>query len=74
LYSEFTVAAGTTHHLKLSIADGGDRGWDSWVLLGAESFTNKDHENTCVPEPAEAALLALGLSMIAAARRFLKLK
>lgn len=61
LYAEFTVKAGETHHLKLGIADAGDQILDSWVLLGGKTFTNVDHNNTAVPEPASMSLLAIGL-------------
>jgi len=59
LFAEFTVTAGTTHHLKLAVADAGDQILDSWVLLGANSFTNQPHND--VPEPTTLSFMAMGL-------------
>lgn len=67
LYVEFTVPANEEHHMKLAIADAGDRELDSWVLLGAESFINQpadpiipDPPNS-VPEPSTLACIGFGL-------------
>jgi hypothetical protein len=52
---QFDVNAGDTYNLKLAIADEGDRKLDSWVLLGANSFTltpsdTSPSDTTCPPD------------------------
>ena len=61
-YSEFTLDAGTTHHMKIAIADATDNVVDSWVVLGGDSFINKPHS---VPEPGSLFLIAIGMLSLA---------
>ena len=67
LSASFTVAGGSTHHMKLAIADAGDHILDSWVLIGGESFTNQPPST--VPEPSTLAMLAIGVGGLIFARR-----
>ncbi len=60
LFVTFTVAGGSTHHMKLAIADAGDTVLDSWVMIGGNSFTNQPPVEA-VPEPTTLALFAVGL-------------
>jgi hypothetical protein len=72
LYVNFTVNANETHHLKLAIADAGDKIYDSWVLIGEGSFINKPSQN--VPEPAAISLFGLGLLSLVSIRSIRKHK
>lgn len=61
------LAAGTTYHLDLAIADAGDEVLDSAVFLKAGSFSGTNPNPA--PEPATLALLGLGLAGLGVMRR-----
>ena len=65
--ASFTASGNTLYHLKIAVADAApydsdERGWDSWLLLGAHSFTYAPH---AVPEPSAPILLFTGLILSA---------
>jgi hypothetical protein len=43
------VTAGTTHHLKLAIADAGDSAWDASVFIGSQSLVSAQYGITLTP-------------------------
>lgn len=64
LHTEFAITAGSTHHVKIGIADVEDLIWDSWVLIGNNCFS---FSPTSVPEPATASLVLVALFFLAIA-------
>jgi hypothetical protein len=66
------LTAGSTYHLKLAIADSGDRILDSGVFLQGGSFSEEPVPIEPIPEPATVLLLSSGLIGLAGFRKRFK--
>jgi hypothetical protein len=69
LISNGLVNPGQTNHIKLAIADGYDRYWDSWVFIKERSFSGV---NPKVPISNWALIIGIGLIIGFAVLKFRK--